>query len=69
MKVLIPLASELHAENDYVRLRSLYLAGIRLTLASILPKGFTLVISARAILPMWVCAIGYWSIGAHQTEQ
>ena len=54
MKVLLPLASELHAGNDRARLRSLYLTGTRLTLAFFLPVGCTLVILARSILTMWV---------------
>jgi len=54
MKVLLPLASELHAENDRARLRSLYITGTRLTLVFFLPVGCTLVILARQILTVWV---------------
>jgi O-antigen/teichoic acid export membrane protein len=54
MKVLLPLASELHAENDRARLRSLYVTGTRLTLAIFLPVGSTLIILARPILTVWV---------------
>jgi len=56
MKVLLPLASELHAENDQVRLRSVYITGTRLTLAIFLPVGCILVILARPILTVWVGA-------------
>jgi len=56
MKVLLPLASELHAENDRARLKSLYITGTRLTLAFFLPVGSTLVILARPILTVWVGA-------------
>lgn len=56
MKVLLPLASELHAENDQVRLRSVYITGTRLTLAIFLPVGCALVILARPILTVWVGA-------------
>lgn len=56
MKVLLPLASELHAEDDRARLRSLYIAGTRLTLVISLPIGCTLVILARPILTLWVGA-------------
>jgi len=56
MKVLLPLASELHAENDRTRLRSLYVTGTRLTLAFFLPVGCTLIILARPILTVWVGA-------------
>jgi O-antigen/teichoic acid export membrane protein len=54
MKVLLPLASELHAEDDRSRLRSLYIVSTRLTLALFLPVGCVLVILARAILSVWV---------------
>jgi O-antigen/teichoic acid export membrane protein len=54
IKVLLPLASELHAEDDRSRLRSLYIASTRLTLAICLPVGCVLVILARAILGVWV---------------
>jgi len=56
MKVLLPLASELHAENDRTRLRSLYITGTRLTLVFFLPVGCTLVILVRPILTLWVGA-------------
>jgi O-antigen/teichoic acid export membrane protein len=56
MKVLLPLASELHAEDDRSRLRSLYTASTRLTLAIFLPIGCVLVILARAFLGVWVGA-------------
>ena len=56
MRVLLPLASELHAENDRTRLRSLYVTGTRLTLAFFLPVGCTLIILARPILTVWVGA-------------
>ncbi len=44
MKVILPLASTLHAENDQARLRSLYLVSTRLTLAIFLPLGCAMVI-------------------------
>ena len=56
IKVLLPLASGLHAENDRVRLRSVYITGTRLTLAFFLPVGCTLVILARPILTVWLGA-------------
>ncbi len=56
MKVLLPLASELHAADDQTRLRSLYSQGTRLTLALFLPVGCTLVILAQPILTVWVGA-------------
>jgi len=54
MKVLLPLASELHAERDLTRLRSLYTASTRLTLVIFLPIALVLVILARPILTVWV---------------
>ena len=56
MRVLVPLASELHAENDQVRLRSVYITSTRLTLAIFLPVGCMLIILARPILTVWVGA-------------
>lgn len=54
MKVLLPLASELHAENDRARLRSLFIVSTRLTIAIFLPIGGTLVALAGPILSAWV---------------
>ena len=56
MKVLLPLASELDAENDRARLRSLYITSTRLTLAIFLPVGCVLIVFASAILSAWVGA-------------
>jgi O-antigen/teichoic acid export membrane protein len=56
MKIILPLASELHAEDDRARLRSLYVTSTRLTLAIFLPVGCTLIVLARPILTAWVGA-------------
>lgn len=56
MKVLLPLASELDAEDDRARLRSLYIASTRLTLAVSLPIASTVVVLAGPILTAWVGA-------------
>lgn len=56
MKVLLPLASELHAAEDRARMRSLYITSTRLTLAMFLPVGCILVILAQSILTVWVGA-------------
>jgi len=58
VKVLLPLASQLHAENDHVRLRQLYLTSTRVTLAIFLPLGCVLVSLAGPILTAWV-GVGY----------
>ena len=47
MKVLQPLASQLHAENDAARLRALYLIGSRLSLAIAVPLAVTLILLVR----------------------
>jgi O-antigen/teichoic acid export membrane protein len=54
MKVLMPLASRLHSENDHGRLRELYLTSARLTLASFLPLGLGITILAKPFLSAWV---------------
>jgi O-antigen/teichoic acid export membrane protein len=54
LKVLLPLASELHAGADRARLRALYLTSTRLTLAIFVPVGGTLAILAGPILSGWV---------------
>jgi O-antigen/teichoic acid export membrane protein len=56
MKVLMPLASELHAESDQTQLRSLYITGTRLTLALFLPIACVLIVLAHSILTVWVGA-------------
>jgi O-antigen/teichoic acid export membrane protein len=54
MKVLLPLASQLHAENDHARLRSLYITSTRLTIALFLPVGGALIVLGPPILAAWV---------------
>src|SRR4029450_674186 len=54
MKVLAPLAAELHAEDDRFRLRTLYVISSRLTLAIFLPIACALVVLTRPILTVWV---------------
>jgi O-antigen/teichoic acid export membrane protein len=56
MQVLLPLASELHAQDDSARLRSLYTASSRLTLALTLPIACTLIILPGAVLTAWAGA-------------
>lgn len=55
-KVLLPLASELHAGNEADRLRLLYIVGTRLTLAIHVPLACTLIVLAAPILTIWVGA-------------
>jgi O-antigen/teichoic acid export membrane protein len=54
MRVLMPLAAQLHAEDDRARLRALNLTSTRLTLAIFVPLGCGLVILARPFLTVWV---------------
>jgi len=56
MKVIMPLASQLDAENDHGRLRTLYLTSSRLTLAIFLPLAVGVVILAQPFLKAWVGA-------------
>jgi O-antigen/teichoic acid export membrane protein len=56
LKILFPLASQLHAENDLARLRSLYLIGSRLTLMVLIPMTGALIALAGPILTLWAGA-------------
>ena len=54
VKVLLPLSSQLFAEDDQSRLRKLYIASTRITLITMLPLGFGAMILARPFLSAWV---------------
>lgn len=54
MKTLLPLASQLHAEDDFPRLRHLYKTGTRLTIAIVLALSSVLIVLAGPILAVWV---------------
>ena len=54
LKVLLPLASELNAQDEQDALRSMYVIATRLALASFLPVGGSIVILARPLLSAWV---------------
>lgn len=54
MRVILPMASQLDAENDQGRLRALYLTSTRLTLAIFLPIGVVLTLLAPNVLTIWV---------------
>jgi O-antigen/teichoic acid export membrane protein len=54
LRVLLPVASTLHAEQDAARLRALYLTGTRLTLLIFTPTALTLAILGPRILAAWV---------------
>jgi O-antigen/teichoic acid export membrane protein len=54
MKVLFPLASALDAEDDRIRLRMVYSAGTRITLALFIPLGTVVALLAGPLLAAWV---------------
>jgi O-antigen/teichoic acid export membrane protein len=54
VKVLLPLASELHARDDRQRLRTLYVWSSRLTLAIFVPIGCTIAMLAADVLTIWM---------------
>lgn len=56
MKTLLPLASQLHAEQDEGRLRVVYLVGMRLTVAITAVLGILLIVLAGPVLTLWVGA-------------
>ncbi len=56
MKVLLPLASQLDAQNDRSRLRVLYLISTRLTLAIFVPLACGIIILAAPFLAAWLGA-------------
>jgi O-antigen/teichoic acid export membrane protein len=56
MKTLLPLASQLNAEADFVRLRALYKTGTRMTIALVLALGSVLIVLAGPVLTLWVGA-------------
>lgn len=56
VRVLLPLASELHAKDNRDRLRALYIIGTRLTLAIAFVVGCPLIIYRETILTLWVGA-------------
>jgi len=54
VRVLFPLASELHGTEDRARLRALYVGSTRLTLALFVPVGAGLMVLAKPFLAAWV---------------
>jgi O-antigen/teichoic acid export membrane protein len=54
--LLLPLASELNARDERARLQTLYLSGVRISLAIALPLTGCLVLLAGPILAVWVGA-------------
>jgi O-antigen/teichoic acid export membrane protein len=54
LQVLLPVASELHAERDWKRLKALYITSTRLVLAISIPIGGAFVALAGQFLALWV---------------
>jgi O-antigen/teichoic acid export membrane protein len=54
VRVLMPLASQLHGEQDAADLRAVYVASMRITLALFLPIGASLAVLADPFLAAWV---------------
>jgi O-antigen/teichoic acid export membrane protein len=54
MRLLLPLASELHAQDDPAGLRDLFTAATRMTLALTVLLGGTVVLLGKPILAVWV---------------
>jgi O-antigen/teichoic acid export membrane protein len=54
--LLLPMASEIHAKEEAVQLRSLYIVSTRVTLAILLSMSIVLVILAKPLLTAWVGA-------------
>jgi O-antigen/teichoic acid export membrane protein len=53
MLTLMPLASQLHAEDDRGRLQAMYTVGTRITIAIFIPLACILCILAGPILAVW----------------
>jgi O-antigen/teichoic acid export membrane protein len=56
IRIILPMASQLEAEQDLRRLKALYLAGTRLSLVIFLPIGLSIVLLAEPLLVAWVGA-------------
>jgi O-antigen/teichoic acid export membrane protein len=54
VRILFPLASELHGAGDHARIRTLYVASTRVTLALFVPIGSALMVLAQPFLVAWV---------------
>ena len=54
VRTLMPLASGLHAERDWTRLRAMYVASTRLALAIAAPLAVILTVLAPSLLSIWV---------------
>ncbi len=54
VRILFPLAAELYGAGDRARIRSLYVASTRLTLALFVPMGVALMVLAHPFLVAWV---------------
>jgi O-antigen/teichoic acid export membrane protein len=56
LTLLLPMASQIHANENRDQLRSLYLISTRITLAIFLPIAIVLVMLAKPLLTLWIGA-------------
>ena len=56
MKVLMPVASQLHAERDQTHLRALFVTSSRITMAVVVSLGVVVILLARPLLVLWIGA-------------
>jgi len=54
LRLIVPLSSELKAGRDDGRLRQLYIASTRLTLALLFPLGTLVIVLAGPVLTLWI---------------
>jgi O-antigen/teichoic acid export membrane protein len=54
LTLLLPMASEIQAQENSARLRSLYIVSTRVTLAILMPISVALVVLAKPLLTVWV---------------
>ncbi len=64
IRTLMPLASGLHAESDWTRLRAMYIASSRLAIAISAPLAAILTVLAPSLLTLWIGPdyAAYWPV-------
>jgi O-antigen/teichoic acid export membrane protein len=64
IRTLMPLASGLHAESDWTRLRAMYVASTRLAVAISAPLAVILTVLAPSLLTLWIgpAYANYWQV-------
>ena len=54
LMLVLPMASEIHARENWQQLRSLYISSTRITLATFIPLAMILAIFAKQLLTAWI---------------